>query len=45
VLALERMKENGKGKKRKVATIPDQAKAMGSGATEARGRQGGELAR
>ena len=44
-LALERMKENGKGKKRKVATIPDQAKAMGNGATEARGRQGGELAR
>lgn len=39
VLALERMKENGKGKKRKVATIPDQAKPMGSGATEARGRR------
>jgi hypothetical protein len=38
-LALERMKENGKGKKRKVATIPDQAKPMGSGATEARGRR------
>jgi len=43
-VALERMKGNGKGKERKgkVAALPGQTKAMGSGAAEARagGKEG-----